>query len=242
MIYIPGEPRVSSKLKETDVLWRYIDTAKFMDFIHNHTLFFSRGDKFEDKFEGAFTDSLKHAIDGAYERKKIDFTFEEFKRRLRERVFVNCWHKSTDDSMAMWGLYGQSNCSVAITTNVGMLHESLKSAKLPHEIAIEKVQYVKHWRNPRMNINPYSRVFAYKVKAYEFEKEVRVLIDRSFREFDNEMPETGMSIKINPQQLLRSVVIAPEAPLWFENLIRDVSKQYKIIAPVRRSLLAGAPV
>lgn len=242
IIHIPGKPRVSSELKSREVLWRYLDAAKFLDFVHNHTLFFSRGDQFEDKFEGAFTDSLKHSIQRSYNVNKIDFTYEQFRRRLRERVFVNCWHKSQDDSMAMWSIYGRSSCSVALTTTVGQLKQSLEDEVLPYDIAIEKVEYVKHWRDPDLDIAPYSRVFAYKIKAYEFEKEVRVLIDRFADEFEADIAETGMSINVSSRSLLRSIVIAPEAPLWFEKLVRDVSERYGVTAPVRRSMLAKEPI
>ena len=239
--HIHGKPRVSLSLKAEDVLWRYLDAAKFLDFIHNHTLFFSRGDQFEDKFEGAFTDSLKHSIERSYRENKIDFTYDEFRRRLRERVFVNCWHQSVDDSMAMWSISGRSSCSVALTTTVGQLRKSLESQNFPYLIYVEKVEYVNHWDDPTLDIAPYSRVFVYKNNAYEFEKEVRILIDR-FDEFETPMTDTGMPIKVTPQTFLRSIVIAPEAPPWFETLVRAVSEHYGIIAPVHRSFLAKEPV
>ena len=242
VIHIPGKPRLHSELKRTDVLWRYLDAAKFFDFIHHQTLFCCRGDQFGDKFEGAFTESLKHAIEKSYQDNHIDFTYEEFRKRLRERVFVNCWHKSLDDSMAMWSIYGRSSCSVAITTTVEQLRSALQEQQLPYDISIERVEYVKHWRDPDLDIAPYSRVFAYKTKAYEFEKEVRVLIDRSAGEFEAPMPDAGMIIKVNQATLLRSIVIAPEAPVWFENLVRAASERYEILAPVRRSKLAFDPV
>jgi hypothetical protein len=239
--HIHGKPRVSRSLKDEDVLWRYLDVAKFLDFIHNHTLFFSRGDQFEDKFEGAFTDSLKHGIELAYKENNIDFSYEEFRSRLRERVFVNCWHQSVDDSMAMWSISGRSSCSVAITATVGQLRKSLEDQDLHYLIYIEKVEYVNHWDDPKLDLRPYSRVFAYKNKAYEFEKEVRILIDR-FDEFETPMTDTGMPIKVTPQTLLHSIVIAPEAPPWFETLVRAVSERYEIIARVHRSFLAKEPV
>lgn len=242
ILHIPGKPRVSSRLKGKDVLWRYLDAAKFLDFIHNHTLFFSRGDQFGDKFEGAFTDSLKHAIERSYQDNNIDFSYKEFRRRLRECVFVNCWHQSIDDSMAMWSIYGRSSCSVALTTTVHQLKATLADQTLPYDISIEKVEYVKHWHDPALDIKPYSRVFAYKTKAYEFEKEVRILVDRFAGEFETQITETGMPIKVSPQTLLRSIVIAPEAPQWFETLVREVSQRYGIVAPVRRSALTREPV
>lgn len=242
IVLLKGEPRLSAGLEEKDVLWRYLDAAKLLDFLHSQTLFACRGDQFSDKFEGAFTESLKHAIEKSYEDNNINFTYEEFKQRIRERVFVNCWHRSYDDSMAMWSIYGSSECSVAITTTVGKLRQTLREQRLPHLVSIERVEYVKHWRDPKLDISPYSRVFAYKTKAYEFEKEVRVLIDRSVDEFDTDIPEIGMPIKVSLQTLLRSIVIAPEAPPWFEKLIREVAAKYGVTAHVRRSKLASEPV
>ena len=144
--------------------------------------------------------------------------------------------------MAMWSIYGRSSCSVAITTTVEKLRSALQEQQLPYDISIERVEYVKHWRDPDLDIAPYSRVFAYKTKAYEFEKEVRVLIDRSAGEFETPMPDVGMSIKVNQATLLRSIVIAPEAPVWFETLVRAASERYEILAPVGRSKLAFDPV
>ncbi|MBA5864840.1 MAG: hypothetical protein GDA65_19335 [Nitrospira sp. CR1.1] len=242
IIHIPGKPRVSPELDDQDVLWRYLDAAKFLDFLHHQTLFFTRGDRFEDKFEGAFTKSLKHSIERSYRDNNIDYTFDQFRRRLRECVFVNCWHRGQDDSMAMWQIYGRSSCSLALTTTIGQLRQSLQEQDLPYDLAIEKVQYVKHWDDPALDIAPYSRVFAYKTNAYEYENEVRVLIDRFAGEFDNEILEVGMPIKVAHKTLLRSIVVAPEAPVWFELLVREVVRRYGITVSVSRSMLASQPL
>ena len=161
---------------------------------------------------------------------------------MRQRVFVNCWHRSRDDSMAMWNLYGRSSCSVAITTTISRLRQAIEDQHHPYRFFIERVEYVKHWRNPQMNVDPYSRVFAYKVKAYEYEKEVRVLLDRSIDEFDAVIPEIGMPIKVRQKTLLRSIVLPPEVPPWFESLVRQLKEKYQIEAPVHRSKLATEPL
>lgn len=241
-LHIPGKPRVSKQLRRTDVLWRYVDAAKYFDFLENSTLFFCRADKFSDKFEGAFTPSLRLQIEASYQKNGVDFTYAEFKRRMRETVFINCWHRDRDDSAAMWALYGKSDCAVALTTTVGQLEDTLLRLNLPYDLAIEKVEYVKHWRDPTLDIAPYARVFAYKTKAYEHEKEVRVLLDRSINEFDSDMPEAGMPVRIDRASLLRSVVIAPEAPAWFEKLIRGSASRYGLSAPIHNSKLTGDPI
>jgi len=237
-VLIKGKPRVDRSLRENLVLWRYLDTAKFFDFLHNKRLFFPRGDRFQDKFEGAFTRSLRRAIEEAYAKNKIDFTYEKFRTKLRERVFLNCWHLGPNDSMAMWRLYGQSPCSVAITTTVGRLRAALQEQKLPFHVSIEKVSYVNHWRDPKLDISPYSRIFAYKLKAYAFEREVRVLIDRSIDEFDSEIDDTGIPIPVSLKTLLRSIVISPEAENWFAQLVQAITGQNGVNAPVHRSKLS----
>lgn len=144
--------------------------------------------------------------------------------------------------MAMWSIYGRSSCSIAPTTTVSRLRKALEAQALPHDISIERVEYIKHWHDPALDIAPYSRVFAYKTKAYEFEKEARILIDRFSGEFESQIADTGIPITITPQTLLRSIVIAPEAPPWIETLVREVSERYGISAPVHRSIHAKEPV
>jgi hypothetical protein len=238
----PGSVAVSDKLKEADVLWRYVDTARFVDFLETRALFFCRGDQFEDRFEGAFTHSQRDAIRSAYALNKISYTYEEFKKELRQRVFLNCWHNSRDDSMAMWKIYGKSPCAVALTTTVGRLKEALESQGLSFQLGIERVEYVKHWRDPKLDINPYSRVFTYKTTAYSFEKEVRVILDRSIGDFAEPVSETGIAVPVSIPKLLRSLVISPEAPNWFRRLVDLMASRYGIEADVRQSKLSSEPI
>jgi len=237
------EPKINEQLRTDTVLWRYLDAAKLFDFFENSTLFFCRADRFSDKFEGAFTPSLRQQISEAYARGEIDYTYEQFKRRMRESVFINCWHRSQDDSAAMWALYGKSECAVALTTTVGQLAEALRGIELEHGISIERVEYVKHWSDPKLDVAPdYARIFAYKTKAYEYEKEVRVIIDRTGHEPMPELTQAGIVVRIDGTRLLRSIVIAPDAPPWFEALVRQSAQRYGIKAPVRRSRLATDPI
>jgi len=236
------ETLLDGRLRRDTVLWRYLDAAKLFDFFEHSTLFFCRADHFTDKFEGAFTPSLRQQICDAGARGDIDYDYEQFKRRMRESVFINCWHRNQDDSAAMWALYGKSDCAVALTTTVGQLADVLAEVD-DHALSIVRVEYVKHWSDPKLDVSPdYTRVFAYKTKAYEYEKEVRVIIDR-FRHDARPDPECpGIRIPVDASRLLRSIVIAPDAPPWFEQLVRQSAKRYGVSAPVRRSRLATDPI
>jgi hypothetical protein len=124
-----------------------------------------------------------------------------------------------------------------------MLKNALEVLKLPYLVSIEKVDYVDYQSEPDLDISPYSRVFAYKHDAYGFENEVRVLLDRSVDEFDKPINDTGISIRIAHKDILKSIVVAPEAPSWFVSLIADVAvKKYKIEAPCCRLALSVHPV
>lgn len=239
---IPGTPRLGAYLHPDQILWRYLDTAKFADLITKKSLHFCRGDQFEDKFEGSFTSGIAKAIDAAYQKNSINFTYAEFRKRLRERVFVNCWHRGIDDNVAMWKLYGQSQCALAITTTAQQLANAIEGGGAHHEFLIERVKYIKHWRNPKLQINPYSRVFAYKVKAYEYENEVRVILDRLAATFADPMNEIGMTVPVNLGILLRSIVLAPGSPAWYEGVIRRLAADYGVICEIRRSKLETPPL
>jgi hypothetical protein len=237
------------QLRRDTVLWRYLDAAKLFDFFENGTLFFCRADHFSDKFEGAFTPSLRDEISRAHARGEIDYDYEQFKRRMRQSVFINCWHRNQDDSAAMWALYGKSDCAVALTTTVGQLSDSLKAAPGGQEVWIARVEYVKHWRDPKLDLSPdYARIFTYKTKAYEYEKEVRVIIDRTGQGPAQgpaprmEQDSAGILLPVDANALLRSIVIAPDAPPWFEKLVRQSALRYGIKTPVRRSKLATDPI
>jgi len=75
---------------------------------------------------------------------------------MRQSVYINCWHRNQDDSAAMWALYGKSDCAVALTTTVGQLSDTLREADTEHEAWIARVEYVKHWSDPKLDISPPS--------------------------------------------------------------------------------------
>ena len=49
-------------------IWRYMDFTKFIDILENEALFFTRSDRFEDKFEGTLP-----IANEVIKRKKIKF-------------------------------------------------------------------------------------------------------------------------------------------------------------------------
>ncbi len=46
-------------IRDAEILWRYLDYAKFEDLLKSSTLYFSRPDRFHDPFEGRFSPGNK---------------------------------------------------------------------------------------------------------------------------------------------------------------------------------------
>ena len=85
-------------------------------------------------------------------------------------------------------------------------------------------------------------IFSYKLKAYTYENEIRAVIDTFHYTYDQTAPDDyGLKVPIDIEKLLRSIVIAPNAPEWFVDLIKDVVKRYGLKTPVRKSKLAFSP-
>ena len=96
---------------DNTVLWRYSDFAKFLHLLETRTLWFARVDQFEDPLEATYTDAeLKHlrALQpGVAESHSRGVEF------IRATGFVNCWRAGSDESLAMWDLYGKGSGIVA---------------------------------------------------------------------------------------------------------------------------------
>jgi hypothetical protein len=243
-VLVPGKV-FRDKIDSNQRLWRYMDLPMFMEMIEHRSLFFTRADRFEDRYEGAFTPTLKERIENSFRDNGIPSSFDEFKTKLRERVFISCWHKGIHDNMAMWKIYGAPATGVAITTWVKRLEEALikhKNYRIS-ETYIFDVKYINHWHNPSIDIKPYSRIFSYKLKAYTYENEIRAVIDTLHHTYDVNPPdEYGLKVDVDVEKLIRSIVISPNAPKWFIELIHDIVERYGLKIPVRRSKLSFEPL
>ena len=55
--------------------------------------------------------------------------------------------------------------------------------------------------------------------------------------FLREHAYSGLRLKIKPNEIIEKIVVSPEAGEWFYNLVKSVSKKYRIAAPVEYSKL-----
>lgn len=112
-------------------------------------------------------------------------------------TFISSWHISEHENAAMWDKYTHDKNGVAIKTNAMKLIHSIDNSKYDHSTRkIKEVIYTD--KNPSdFRINEdlleeyYYLFFFYKMKDFEYEKEVRILISlfqnpHSFSHFNSE--------------------------------------------------------
>lgn len=225
------------ELKDGSPLRRYMDLPKFVDLLRSRALYLRRADCFNDKFEGALTSSIRKAIDSARESDKLAESADIFYQRCRKGTFVSCWTFGAKDNMALWQLFGGPSNSVAISTTAERVTRMCLA--WPENSLIAKVKYIDHFENPDMVIGRYTDPLQFKHEAFEFEREVRLMISQQKSWQRN--PE-GMQLPIaDLNELISSVVVAPDAGDWFLELVKDLGQRYGLKAPVRMSQLAALP-
>ncbi len=87
-------------------------------------------------------------------------------------------------------------------------------------------------------------MFGYKVLAYKYEREVRIILDKTPGNLgrNEREPSDEIFLSIDPNDVIRSVVVAPEAEPWFFTLVKNVTKRYQVESPVTKSILARKPI
>ena len=108
---------------------------------------------------------------------------------------------------------------------------------------VRYVDYDKGWIPESNPLAP----FLYKRKSFEHEREVRAIIEpagmAALLEIEGEPPPAaGRWVKISVPETIEKVVIAPDAPSWFLELVQQVTARYERGAvPVVPSALAQVP-
>jgi hypothetical protein len=214
------------------VIWRYMSLEKLQSLLCEESLFFTRIDGFQDRWEGVLPRSLREA-EWNMGRDGGEKTAETAKK-LKKHYYVNCWHASEWQSAALWGLYARDK-GVAIKTTVGNLISSISDSK---NFYVGQVEYADYSTHVRRFLNlPFCLMETAFMKrmSFEHEKEVRVIHwDRT--DEGRKSPPSSCRFTVSLPKLIEKVVISPTSP---EGMKRDItmlmeeSDLYNI--PVERS-------
>lgn len=235
---MPKELKGIIQPKDNATLWRYMSFEKFANILATESLFFSRADKYDDKFEGY----IPEAIIVSYESAGIRIDPNSF----RPYVMCNCWHHGDEESMGMWDKYHLRNSGIAIKTTLRNLRNSLPDE--PNTL-IGQIEYIENHNQIEMPESPsiaslvYSPYF-YKRTPFEYEHEVRAIID--VEPFLHDDPyEFGKPLEIDVQTLIgenSEVIVSPHADKWVAGTLELIVKRYGFQFPVNRSKLLDPPV
>lgn len=223
--------------KDKDTVWRYMSFEKFANILGTESLFFSRADQYDDKFEGYIPESIKVS----YESAGIHIDPNIF----RPYVMCNCWHHGEEESIGMWDKYHLRNNGIAIKTTLGNLKNSLPDEP---NVFIGQIEYIANHNQIEMPENPsiaslvYSPYF-YKRTPFEYEHEVRAIIDVASIPRDDPY-EFGTPLKINVKTLMSEnseVIVSPHADKWIASTLELIVERCGFQFPVNPSTLLDSP-
>jgi hypothetical protein len=234
-------------------VWRYMDFTKFVSLIDTRRLFFTRADKFDDPFEGSWPkinvaarDSVPDVIptEGSEAFLRAMRKMGEMNKHWPRYTAINCWHMNEHESAAMWRLYLKSDEGIAIQSTYAKLKISMIDDE---EIFLGIVKYIDYEKEFIVDSGNILSAFVHKRKSYAHEHEVRALVlkwpivDGGF-DFTKEMIEYGVQVKVDIDELVERIYIAPSAPSWFVELVNAVIVKYGYSFTVVHSKLNESPV
>ncbi len=228
------------------IIWRYVDFTKFISYLVRNALFFVRSDKLFDRYEGKYTE-VDVKLWEKILKPKIKMKQTEVYDEFRKSVNLSSWHMNENESAAMWEICLQSNEGVTIQSTFKRLKDSFNPHK-EDEIHIGKVKYVDYRKDsiPKGNIfNP----SLYKRKAFEHERELRAVIMKFAPQEETigkhilyvDPKWFGIHVKTDLNILIDKIVVSPNVPDWFIDLVISIVKKYELNKKVEPSELSKGP-
>jgi hypothetical protein len=230
-------------LDQSTILWRYMDLAKFVSMLEKKAIWLARADTFGDKHEGRFPDEMLEYINKAYE------TFDDndnspikdasdFQDYLVKNTFISCWHQNLEENMVMWEIYGKDKNAVAIQTTVAGVTENTNSSNLSgHSLIMKNVEYKN--TNEITGVLLYEDCFFRKRRHFSFEKEVRISLDTYSRRSPKKHTPYGYELPVFLNGMIQKVIIHPDSPKWFQEVINSIIKKYDLHVSVERGVFGN---
>lgn len=235
-------------------IWRYMDYSKFIAMLEDKSLYFTRGDRFQDRFEGTLPNMvhpkarrLLEELREYHGRPFDDEVFNKLNLLDRRTVAINCWHMNEIESDAMWKLYLKAQGEgVAIKSTVGRLKSALGDGG--RTVHIGAVEYIDYEKDEFEMLNSFSR-FLHKRIGFIHEHELRALIGLGMKmqsgdrfDFLNAEAEVefGLKVPVNLRSLIQEIRIAPGAK-WLELVTLKVINRHELPVQVKCAVLDADP-
>lgn len=171
----------------------------------------SRSDKFEDQYEGTFSEPTFDEI------KKLSTDnpdFLKYYKTHREKVAISSWHINEYESFAMWQIFTQNSEGLAIQSTIGRLQKALVP-ELTYKQYIGEVNYI-DYKKEYIPFDDMFFPFLFKRKSFQYEREVRIITDVTQ---NNTVLNDGLKINVDIEQLIDKIYIHPKSENWYKNLV-----------------------
>jgi hypothetical protein len=206
-----SSPNIKLPENPNTIVWKYLDLSKFLDLLLSQKLFMSRSDKFEDQYEGTFSEPTFDEI------KKLSENNPEFLayyKSKREKVVISSWHINEYESFAMWQIFTQNSEGLAIQSTIGRLQKALEPEKNFKQF-IGEVNYI-DYKKEYIPFDDLFFPFLFKRKSFQYEREVRIISDTSETKINI---NDGLKINVDINQLIDKIYIHPKSENWYKNLV-----------------------
>jgi hypothetical protein len=222
-----NNPTIKLPADPNTVVWKYLDLSKFLDLLLSQKLFMSRSDKFEDQYEGTFSEPTFEEI----KKLAIDKpAFLDYYKSHREKVAISSWHINEYESFAMWQIFTQNSEGLAIQSTIGRLQKALEPEKNYTQF-IGEVNYI-DYKKEHIPFDDLFFPFLFKRKSFQYEREVRILSDISAT---NNTINEGLKIDVNINQLIEKIYIHPKSENWYKNLVIQLVKKLNFDIEIEKS-------
>jgi hypothetical protein len=209
-----NNPNINLPANPDTIVWKYLDLSKFLDLLLSRKLFMSRSDKFEDQYEGTFSEPTYEEIKKLSENNP---EFLKYYKSHREKVVVSSWHINEYESFAMWQIFTQNSEGLAIQSTIGRLQEALE-VETNFKQFIGEVNYI-DYKKEYIPFDDMFFPFLFKRKSFQYEREVRILSDLSEQEIKI---NDGLKIDVDITQLIEKIYIHPKSENWYKKLVIEL--------------------
>ncbi|UFH35571.1 hypothetical protein [Flavobacterium acetivorans] len=212
-----NNPNIKLPENPDTIVWKYLDLSKFLDLLMSKKLFMSRSDKFEDQYEGTFSEPTYEEI----RKLSIDNPdFLNYYKTHREKVAISSWHINEYESFAMWQIFTQNSEGLAIQSTIGRLQNALIPENC-YKQYIGEVNYI-DYKKEYIPFDDMFFPFLFKRKSFQYEREVRVITNVADKKISL---NDGLKISVDICQLIEKIYIHPKSENWYKNLVIELVKK-----------------
>ncbi|KAF2513710.1 hypothetical protein EYY60_05645 [Flavobacterium zhairuonense] len=209
-----NNPNIKLPEDPDTIVWKYLDLSKFLDLLLSKKLFMSRSDKFEDQYEGTFSEPTYEEI----KKLAVDNPdFLNYYKTHREKVAISSWHINEYESFAMWQIFTQNSEGLAIQSTIGRLQKALKPEN-NFDQYIGEVNYI-DYKKEYIPFDDLFFPFLFKRKSFQYEREVRIITDTSKSSLKL---NDGLKINVDINQLIEKIYIHPKSENWYKKLVIEL--------------------